>query len=479
MSSTAPRFALVDCNHFYVSCERVFNPKLNNRPVVVLSNNDGCVVARSPEAKSLGIPMGAPAFQWQDIFKKHGVAVCSSNYALYGDMSRRVMEVLAQFTPDLHIYSIDEAFLRLEGVAKTQFGAKSALLPSDSNSSQIVYPKSDMSICNEVEPLAKSSNLASKAIFATPSIDSQDEAYLKHIQQTVGQWTGIPVSIGLGETRTLAKVANHIAKAQKACQGIAIIAAETRSKILEGIDVEDVWGIGRQRAAFLHARGIKTAAALANADDGWIRKNLSVVGLKTAWELRGISCLDDDAPSCKKTIVSSRSFGRDITAEKDLKEALASYISTAVFKMRKQGSCATYLDVFVIYQDTASIGNKQIVETRQAMLPQPLDDIPALVETAHRLLSMLFLRGVRYKKAGVMLGGLVAKNTMQGDLFVDQTRMRKRDRLMDVLDEINLSFGNGSLRFASEGIQQGWKMKRAFLSKRYTTQWQELLCLQI
>jgi DNA polymerase V len=416
-------FALVDCNNFYVSCERVFNPTLHKKPVVVLSNNDGCVIARSKEAKALGIPMGAPTFQYKELFHKHGVAICSSNYALYGDMSRRVMETLATFTSDIQVYSIDEAFLLLDS----------------------------------------------------------DTAYscARKMREVVFQWTGIPISIGIGSTKTLAKAANHIAKSDPKADHVFAIEESSRETILRSLPVEEIWGIGSRIAAFLHPNGIKTAWDFLSADDAWIRRHLSVVPLRTAWELRGNSCLAlESLRAPRKGIMCSRSFGRTVTKEEELYEAVASYTARAAEKMRRQDSLASYLEVFVIpnrfHPKEAFRNHIQIV------LPKPMSYTPLLIHYAKYGLGMLFRKGERYKKVGVMLGGLIPKEHDQLDLFLtDDMQTTKQSEAMVVFDQINQSFGRKVLRFAAEGLQQSWKMKQHRRSNRFTTRWEELLSIKL
>jgi DNA polymerase V len=295
-------YSLIDCNNFYVSCERVFNPKLEGKPVIVLSNNDGCVIARSNESKALGIGMGVPVFKCKDLIKKHKIQVYSSNYTLYADMSQRVMDTLAQFTSDVEVYSIDEAFLSL----------------------------SEFMSLNLTE-------------------------YARDIRSTVKRWTGIPVSIGIGSTKTLAKVANKLSKRNPQYGGVFDITSHTQmNELLEQIRVEDIWGIGRQYTKLLNQNGIYTALQLKNASDTWIRKHMSVSGLRTVWELRGISCIPlEEAPPSKKAIISSRSFGRPVESLEELKEAIASYISRASEKLRAQQSvtsvgCVLDLDFNIV-----------------------------------------------------------------------------------------------------------------------------------
>lgn len=417
-------FALVDCNNFYVSCERVFNPKLCARPVVVLSNNDGCVVARSKEAKAIGIPMGAPAFQYADLFRKHRVIVCSSNYTLYGDMSHRVMQSLRRFTPDVQVYSIDEAFLHLDHL--------------------------------------------------------EAEALSFEIKRDVLQWTGIPVSIGIAPTKTLAKAANHCAKKDAAQTGVfALIDIARQESILKSLPVQEIWGIGRQIAELLNRRGIQTAWELRNADDTWIKKHLTIVGLRTVWELRGVSCLQlDEAVPDKKSIMSSKSFGRPVATLPELSEAVACYTSRAAEKMRRQDSVASFLQVFLTtnpHQSEDYYANKA-----QVVLPQPTAYTPDLIHYAKDALASIYIPGLTYKKAGVLLGGLEPDHSFQQDLFCKQGKeLEKQRAIMQLMDQANKSFGRRVIRMAAEGSTQPWKMKQERRSHRFTTQWEELLTVRI
>ena len=287
---------LIDCNNFYVSCERVFNPHLLNKPVIVLSSNDGCIVARSKEAKELGIPMGAPFFQWATVIKHNQVITCSSNYSLYANLSQRIMQIIAYFHPDIEIYSIDECFLNFDKYSPDQ-----ALL-----------------LC-------------------------------KKIKDSILKWVGIPVSIGLGSTKTLAKMANHKAKKEGKEAIFALSTKEQVEQVLQSFAVEDIWGIGRKLTQFLHGKGITTAAMLKNLPDLWLKKHLTVVGLRLVWELRGIACLEvHELPTPKKSIICSRSFGRPTTEKRDLAEAIATYATQAAEKMRGEGSVAHFIEIFIM-----------------------------------------------------------------------------------------------------------------------------------
>jgi DNA polymerase V len=428
MSSTKPAkqlFALVDCNNFYASCERVFNPKLIGQPVVILSNNDGCVVARSNEAKALGIPMGAPFFQHADMFKKNNVIVLSSNYSLYGQMSQRVMQTLEQFTPELEIYSIDEAFLGIE---------------------------------------------------ASPSLN----AFARQIKQTTYQWTGIPVSIGIAPTKTLAKVANRYAKKNVPQEGFFILDNDIlKEKILRDLAVKDVWGIGLQISTLLYRNGIRTAWELACMDDYWVKKNLSVVGLRTVWELRGISCLSlEEAPPPKKSIVCSRSFGKEVHTETDLAEALSSYVASAAERLRSQESLASFLEVFL--NTSRFKDEKYYSNCIHITLSIPSDYTPTLIQHAKLGLSKIYRNGFAYKKVGIMLGGIVSNRAVQQDLFLQRNELNIKQRiLMQLMDKTNAKYGKDTLKLAAQGITQGWKMKRNRCTSHFTTSWEDLLQIKI
>lgn len=426
MSSTAPNnllFALADCNNFFASCERVFDPSLHGSPLVILSSNDGCIIARSNEAKALGIPMGAPAFQYASLIQQQNVIVRSSNFALYGDMSKRVMRTLAQFTPDIQVYSVDEAFLLLE--------------------------------------------------------KENVKEYMQKIRSTVLQWTGIPTSIGAATTKTLAKVANYYAKKYVQKEGVFFLTPALEQPILKSLPVEEIWGIGRRITDFLSRQGIRSAWELRNADDLWIRKHLSVTVLRTVWELRGISCLElEEAPAAKKSIMTSKSFGYPLFDFKEIAEALASYTARAAEKMRGQESSASYLEVFLL--SSPSRDEEYYHNAVQMILPQPTDYTPELTHYAKEGLQAIFREKILYKKTGVMLGGLVPKNNYQLDLFMAKNEnQEKRDGLMQLIDQTNRQFGRGTLKFAAEGVKQTWKAKKANCSKRYTTQWKEILSIKL
>ncbi|GMV83717.1 MAG: SOS mutagenesis and repair protein UmuC [Planctomycetota bacterium] len=411
--------ALVDCNNFYASCERVFNPALEGVPVVVLSNNDGCIVARSNEVKALGVKMGIPYFQAKGVLDRAGAKVFSSNYALYGDLSRRVMQVLGRFTPEVEVYSIDEAFLELAGIGGdlTEYGWT--------------------------------------------------------IRQTVKRWTGIPVSVGIAATKTLAKIAAEVAKSRKLW--VYAMPLHGREEILSGIRVEDVWGIGPAWAERLKRRGADTALKLARLDLAWVRPSMGVVGERTVRELRGESCLElEDAPPKRKEICTSRSFSAPTGCKADVREALATYAARAAVKLRGQGSAAGVLTAF-LHTDQFKAG-PQHYGSRSVRLDPPSNDTSVLTRQAARLLDALWRPGHRYRKCGVILADLCAQGCVQQTLFsADDPRSR---RLMVALDGINAEWGPGALRYAAEGFAKDWHMKSETRSPRYTTHWGELPCVR-
>lgn len=413
--------ALVDVNNFYVSCERVFHPKLKDKPVVVLSNNDGCAISRSNEAKALGISMGAPWFKLKDIVKKHGLIGLSSNYQLYADMSNRVMSILSEFSPNQEVYSIDECFIDLTG-----FGA-----------------------VNLVE-------------------------YGHQIRNRVLQWTGLPVCVGIGATKTLAKLANHCAKKMPEFKGVCNfneMTSEAQSDLLARIDVGDVWGIGRRLAVKLNAIGIATALDLKEANPEHMRSLFSVVMEKTIRELNGVVCLElEEVPPPRKQILSSRSFGQSVADYNGLAESITLYMSRAAEKLRKQGSCAGSLYVY-IRTNPFKEDEPQYYNGMTIPLPSPTDDTRQLVKVALWGLKRIYKRNYDYAKAGVMLSELVPKHEVQQDLFGANQMGARTSDLMGVLDAINKKMGRDSIKLASEGFRRPWRMKQGNKSPNYTTDW--------
>ena len=416
-------YALVDCNNFYASCERVFDPGLEHRPVVVLSNNDGCVIARSQEAKDLGITMGEPIFKCRDRIRAHDIVVRSSNYTLYQDLSRRVVETIGHFVPDIEIYSIDEVFLDL-----------------------------------------------------VPMAERDLEALCRTIRTTVRKWTGIPVSIGLGSTKTLAKAANRIAKRTPEHAGVHHF-PETdpeRERTLESIAIQDVWGIGRRWARRFVDLGIRTALDLARVPPAEVRRNFNVVAMRTALELRGVPCQEiETVPEPRRTLVRSRSFGEMVTRWNDLSEALATHATRAAEKLRAEGGRAGRVSVFLNTNRFREDLPQYHRSGTCALLPHTATT-PVILGHALALGRSLWRPGFHYKKAGVMLSELAFEHAQTG-LFDERDHARD-ERLMTVLDRINQKMGAHTLQPASVGRakRQPWRMKQQFHSPRYTTRWSDL-----
>ncbi len=403
------KIALIDCNSFYVSCERLFNPKIRKKPVVVLSNNDGCIISRSTEAKALGIKMGEPYFKAKDIIIKNKVEVFSSNYSLYGDLSRRVMRTLKRFNSAIEVYSIDEAFLDLSN-----------------------FPD------NEVERVGK------------------------EIRETVLKWTGIPTSIGIAKTKTLSKVANHIAKKKKS--GVtSLIGIENIDPILEKVEINDVWGVGRQLTKFYHKNGIYNAKQLKNKSNTWIKKNSNVLGSRTAMELRGVPCIDLETTQTKrKSCVVSRSFGQRIEKYQELKEAVANYCLNASEKIRSESLIAKSITVFVRTSPFQSrfgyYSNSKTIDFAIST-----NNSIEIVKTALIALDSIFKNGYRYQKAGVMLTGLSNEDGSK-NLFSSE-KDEKIKGLMKSIDNTNYRYGRSTLSLASAGVQKRWNMRREHSSK--------------
>lgn len=415
-------FALVDGNNFYVSCERVFNPRLRDKPVVVLSNNDGCVVARSNEVKALGVKMGTPWFQMKDLARQHGILALSSNYSLYADLSSRMMAVLGTYSPDQEIYSIDECFLGMQGFSHYDL----------------------------VE-------------------------HGQRIRHQVLKWVGIPVCVGYGETKTLAKLANHCAKKNLAGENgvcdLTRLSQSERSRVFAALPVNEVWGVGRRLTEQLGARGITTVEQLRVADAETLRQAFSVVLERTVRELNGISCLDLEAVAPnKQQILSSRSFGAYVYTLPELQEAVALYMSRAAEKLRRQGSLAARVQVY-IRTNPFKENAPQYQRGVNIPLTEATDDTLRLIRAAHWGLKRLYRSGYAYQKAGVALLELRPRSHAQMDLF---STLPNRHALMQVMDRINANFGRGTLRTAAEGIRPAWRMKRERMSPAYTTQWDQL-----
>lgn len=401
-------FALVDCNNFYVSCERVFNPRLHKRPVVVLSNNDGCIIARSNEAKRLGITMGAPLFKAQDVIDDHKVEVFSSNYTLYGDMSHRVMQTLSEFTPEVEVYSIDEAFVNVGG-------------------------------CGE-------KNLRGLGLA---------------IKERVRRVTGIPVSVGIAETKTLAKLANRIAKCAEDAQGVLDFAySPGREELLERSPIGDVWGIGRKHAKLLNERGIKNALQFARADRRWVRRAMTVVGARIHAELNGVSCLPlEAAPRPRKSLTCSRSFGASVSTLDELKEAVALYMTRAGEKLRGERMAASVVTIFIQTSRFNSPEESYANSVTHELL-YPTDSTEELLAVALRATKNLYRAGYRYKKAGVMLNAIKASDRLTTRMFHQDSWERTR-RVSQAMDDINRRFGRHTIRYGSVETECRWHMKIA------------------
>lgn len=414
-------FGLIDCNNFYASCERVFNPSLNRRPVVVLSNNDGCVIARSSEAKALGIPMAEPAYKLKALIEANQVVVFSSNYVLYGDMSHRVMTTVAQFAPDMEIYSIDEAFLLFDGFENINL-----------------------------------------------------KEYGEKIVRTTIRNTGIPVSLGIAPTKTLAKLANKFAKKYKDYRGVCVIDTdEKREKALKLTAVGDVWGIGRQYAKKLEYYSIHTAWDFTQRSKSWVRHTMGVVGERTWLELKGTPCVEMDKTTTKKSICTSRSFGERLTELSPISEAVSNFAASCAEKLRKQHSLASVIMVFI--QTNPNATNlpqhcKQVV----LQLPVPTNDTTELINFALRGLKAIFAEGFQFKKAGVIVSEIVPERPLQGDLF-DTRNRDKFSRIMTVMDSLNASYGKQKVKIAAQGFDRKWRLKNEKLSPCYSTKLEDVL----
>ena len=417
-----PVFALVDCNNFYASCEKLFRPDLKDTPVVVLSNNDGCVVARSREAKLLGIKMGVPVFQIKSEMQRHGILAFSSNYALYADLSSRVMRTLEEMAPRVEVYSIDEAFLDLTGI-------ESAL--------------------SLVE-------------------------FGQQVRERIGHWIGITVCVGIAPTKTLAKLANHAAKKYPATQGVVDLTnLDRQRRLLALVPVDDVWGVGRRLSKRLNALGITTALDLANASPRAIRDQFSVVLERTVRELNGESCIElEEIPPIKKQIVCSRSFGVKVTHFELLREAVCEYATRATEKLRKEQQQAKVMTVFVRTSPFKD-NEPQYSNSASGELLTPSCDTRDFIELANHLLKRIWKDGFRYAKAGVMLSDFYDPGMFQPGLFDDISTRSNSQQLMSVLDTINQS-GAGKVFFAGQGTKKDWSMKREHLSPAYTTRWDQL-----
>ena len=427
--------AIVDCNNFYCSCERLFKPHLDNRPVVVLSNNDGCIISRSDEAKKLGVEMAGPYFMAKPLIKKHNVAVFSSNYNLYGDLSWRVMETLRMIVgpKNVEVYSVDEAFLDLS-----------------------IFPVEDI-----------------------PSIAWQ-------IRETVEQWTGIKVSVGVAPTKVLAKLANRLSKKNKEKTGCVMV-LDTDDKIIDALhktDVGDIWGVGHQYAKKLKELWcIYDALQLRNMSEEFAHTHLGgVVGVRLIRELKGIPTKEmEDELTTKKMIATTRMFGSPVGNISDIKEAIATYTSRAAEKLRRQKSAAKMISIFVVAKEQNHMIDfrdryTSDTLTTSVMLPVATSFTNELIKPAVEMVDKLFTKGVLYKKAGVMLSGIVPDESIQGNLFLSENKNCER-KLMDMIDNVNFSQRDDVLKFAASGTTRDWKMRQELRSPRYTTRWNELYAI--
>lgn len=423
-------FALVDCNNFYASCEKLFDPKLKDRPVVVLSNNDGCVVARSAEVKALGIPMGVPWFKLRAEAKRYGIVAFSSNYSLYADLSNRVVEVLSMFSPNIEVYSIDESFLELSGFEREGY-----------------------------------------------------QAYGVEIRQRVADWLGLAVCVGIGPSKTLAKLANHAAKKNLAGRDgvcdFTTMSASDLDALFSRIEVGEVWGVGRKINERLEAMGIRSVQQLRVADTELMRSTFSVVVERTVRELRGVSCLDlQEVVPEKQQIMSSRSFGQLVYDLAELDEAVASYVAKAAEKLRNQDSLAGAVQVY-IRTNVFKPEVPQYQRTVTVPMPEATSDTRVLTRWALRGLRLIYRPGFGYHKAGITLMNIVPATNQQFSLFASGGAVDARSQaLMGVLDGINGKYGRGTMRLAAEGVENSWKMRRGNLSPGYTTDWSGLPVVQ-
>jgi len=417
--------AIVDCNSFYASCERLFKPSLRNKPVVVLSNNDGCIVSRTDEAKALGIRMAGPYYQNKEEILNNNVAVFSSNYHLYGDLSKRVMDTLRLIAPVVEVYSVDESFLDLTGIA--------------------------------------SDKLYEYSVF---------------VKQTTELWTGIPVSIGVAPTKVLSKVANRLAKKDKAgTQGVMILqTSDQQMEALERTAVEDIWGVGGANSKKLRMFNINTAWDLRNMNEEWVRKNMGgIVGVRLVKELKGIPCIEMKDPlTTKKMIATTRMFGKPVYELNELKEAVATYVARAAEKLRRQNSAAGSVSVFLVSSNNRNYGQYEpSYRSTYILLPAATCLTNVLIAQVMPLVEALYNKGSKYIKAGIVLGNIVPSDMIQFSLF-EPPESANAKKLMNVIDNINFSMCNDILKFASSGTKRDWKMRQEMRSNRFTTRWDEL-----
>jgi len=418
-------YALVDCNNFYVSCERVFQPQYNGKPVVVLSNNDGCIISRSYEAKTIGIPMGAPEFKVRDVIKQHNIKVFSSNYALYGDLSQRVMKILEGFCPSVEVYSIDEAFLNFNGVYLSDY-----------------------------------------------------HQYGVTIQNKLMKWLSIPTGIGFAPTKALAKLANRIAKKfPERTNGVYVIDTdEKRIKALKWTKIEDVWGIGYRLTKKMQGQRILTAYDFTLPhNESFIKREMGVVGMRLKYELEGKSVLSLEEPKTKKNIAITRSFEKDIVSYSELKERVSTFASVCAEKLRKQNSCC-YGVILFLKKDKFKANGERYNFYKMSTLPFPSNTSFSISNLALKMLSELYKEGDSYKKAGVIVTEIIPANQRQFHLFDDENP--KFQKIMEVMDAQHAKFGERKIRLGNQDLQRTWKMKQYHLSKKYTTNIKEILVIK-
>lgn len=418
-------FALVDCNNFYASCQRVFEPNLVGKPIVVYSNNDGCVISRSNEAKSLGVPMGAPAYQWEKFFEQNGIKVFSANFSLYGDMSQRVMSILIDFSPEIEIYSIDEAFIKFEGFERFN---------------------------------------------------------LQHIGETmhrrVTKGTGIPISVGIAPTKSLAKVANRIAKKFPLhTKNVYLIDDdEKRIKALKWLKIEDVWGIGRKHAKRLQAIGVKTALDFTMLDDRWVQENMAIVGLRLKRDLEGKPTLDLEVPQEKKNIAITRSFESNYSEWDFMQERISTFAVSCAEKLRLQKACCNSIMVF-IQTNRHRVDLPQYSRNIVLNLPFPTNSSIEISNFALQALSIIFREGYQYKRAGVIVQDFTDEDKTQMNIFENSDERHKK--LMQSIDKLNAMFGQQKIRLGSQDPKRIWKMKQEKLSLNYTTKLSDIIVVHV
>ena len=417
-------FSLVDCNNFYASCERVFNPNLQGKPVAILSNNDGCVISRSDEAKALQLPMGAPIFKWENFCKSNNIHVLSSNYPLYGDMSSRVMNILKQFTPEVEVYSIDEAFLKLEGFTNYNL-----------------------------------------------------EDYGLQMRQRILKWTGIPTCVGIAPTKALSKVANKIArKFPKETKGSYVINSdESRIKALKWTKISSIWGVGRGIQKRLEAKGCKTAYDFTKLDSEWVRKTMSITVWKLQKDLQGISKIEMEAPVRKKAIATTRSFDYTYDDINYIKERISTFATICAEKLRRQQS-SCHMVMVMLRSDSHKKNVEQHRGSRMVSFPYPTNSSLLISQQAVKAVEKLYKKGIKYKKAGVIVTGLVPTDNYQLDLF--NAEHPKHKPLMSAIDNLNKKYKDHKIRLGNQDLERIWKMKQERLSPRYTTNINDIIVVK-